>query len=166
METTADVMATLQIGNEVILSATRGLNTGSGKTVGQTCLKSATVAVNNYGSHNYPTAAFKGEISVAEFTKLDVATDYTTNVYTMKATIKVEVTNNSTNVYLSDGTNEAIVYAGNGKTQLAWLIAMKDQQVTVEVAPCNWNSKGYKAAVLAVINSDGTKTLSTLNFAN
>jgi len=39
------------------------------------------------------------------------------------------------------------------------------QEVTLEIAPCNWNSKKtYAGCVLAVRNTDGTKTLNTLNF--
>ncbi len=166
VETTADVMETLEIGHEVVLSATRAINTKGGTNYyGQTCLKSATVVVNNYGTHEYSTAAFKGNLTVAEFASLSVMEDHSTDVYTVTATIKVVATTYYTNVYLTDGTNDVILYAGNGKTQHAWLIGFDGQEITLEVAPCNWNDKtSYAGCVLAVVNEDGTKTLNTLNF--
>ena len=154
----ADVLSSLEIGNEVILSAIRTLSKS------QTCLSDATVVVNNYGKHDYSTNAFKGEISVADFVKFTAPTDYTTNVYVMTATVKVVTTAYSTNVYLTDGTNEILLYAGNGKTQYGWIVELAEQKITVEIAPCDWNSKGYKGCVLAVVNPDGSKIVNTLNF--
>ena len=73
VETTAAVLETLKIGYEVVLEADRAINTKGGTGYhGQTCLKNATVVVNNYGNHPYPTTAFKGEISVADFYNLDI----------------------------------------------------------------------------------------------
>ncbi len=165
VETTADVMATLEIGHEVVLSAVRANNTKGGTNYyGQTCLKNAEVVVNNYGSHAYSTASFKGEISVADFYNLDELVDYTTSVYTMKATVVVEKTQYSTNIYLSDGTNKVTLYCSSAN-QYGFLAAFADQEVTVEIAACNWNDKTYyRGCVLAVVNADGTKTLNTLNF--
>ena len=96
VETTADVLATLKIGYEVVLEADRGFNNKDGAQYGQTCLKNATVVVNNYGSHAYSTKAFKGDISVADFYNLDINTDYTTSVFTMKATVVVDAFGSTT----------------------------------------------------------------------
>ena len=48
----------------------------------------------------------------------------------------------------------------------SWLKVFAGQEVTVEIAPCNWNSKtdNYAGCVLAVRNADGSKTLNELNF--
>ena len=164
VETTADVLATLKIGYEVVLEADRGFNNKDGAQYGQTCLKNATVVVNNYGEHAYSTAAFKGDISVADFSNLDIATDYTTSVYTMKATVVLNETPYYTNIKLSDGTNDINLYCSSAN-QYSWLKQFAGQEITVEIAACNWNSKDYYAGcVLAVVNADGTKTLNTLNF--
>ena len=166
VETTADVLATLKIGYEVVLEADRGFNNKDGAQYGQTCLKNATVVVNNYGSHAYSTKAFKGDISVADFYNLDINTDYTTSVFTMKATVVLEETTYYTNIFLSDGTTQVRLYCSNA-SQYSWLKAFAGQEVTVEIAACNWNSKNYyTGCVLSVINADGTKTLNTLNFQN
>ena len=166
VQTTADVMATLKIGQEVVLEGVRHINTKGGSNYyGQTCLNNATVVVNNYGSHAYSTAAFKGEISVADFYNLDVMQDFSTSVYTMKATVIVEESQFYTNIYLSDGTTKVRLYCQNAGTQYAFLKAYAGQEITVEIAACNWNDKTYYVGcVLAVINADGTKVLNELNF--
>ncbi len=167
VETTADVLATLKIGYEVVLEADRAINTKGGSGYcGQTCLKNATVVVNNYGEHAYSTASFKGDISVADFYALDITQDFTTSVFTMKATVVVEETAFYTNIFLSDGTTKVRLYCSNAN-QYRWLKEFAGQEVTVEIAACNWNDKTYyTGCVLSVINEDGTKTLNTLNFDN
>ena len=165
VETTAAVMQTIEIGHEVVIEAKRGLNTKD-KDYGQTCLKEATVKTNYFGKHDYPTDAFKGEITVADFYALNVNTDYTTHVYTMTATVSLQETAYYTNLKLTDGTNSITLYSSSAN-QYGWLKAYAGQEITVEIAPCNWNSKNYYAGcVLAVINADGSKTYNTLNFDN
>ena len=168
VETTADVLATLKIGNEVVLEADRGFNNSSSSKYsqyGQTCLKNATVVVNNYGDHAYSTKAFKGDISVADFYNLDITKDYTTSVFTMKATVLVVDSGYSSNIYLTDGSTQVRLYCSSA-SQYNWLKAYDGQEVTVEIAACNWNSKNYYVGcVLAVVHADGTKTLNTLNFS-
>ena len=164
VQTTAAVMETIEIGHEVVIEATRGINTASGKTFGQTCLKDAEVVLNKYGNYAYPTDAFAGDITVQEFYNLSVDTDYTTCVYTMTAT--VEVTGNAyyTNIALKDGSTSIRLYCSSA-AQYGWLQAYAGQAVTMEIAACNWNSKDYyTGCVLSVILEDGTKVYNTLNF--
>ena len=158
-------MATVQIGHEVVLKGIRHTNTKGGTNYfGQTCIKDATVVTNNYGSHDYSTDSFKGDISVADFYNLDVTKDFTTNVYTMKATVVVEESQYYTNIFLSDGSTKVRLYCSSAK-QYGFLKEFAGQEVTVEIAPCNWNDKNYYVGcVLAVRNADGTKTLNELNF--
>ncbi len=164
VETTADVMQTLEVGYEVILKADRGFNNKDGSVYGQTCLKNAAVAVNNYGAHLYSSAAFAGEITVEAFYSLDIATDYTTSVYTMKATVLLEESAYYTNIHLSDGNTNIRLYCSSA-SQYSWLQAYAGQEITVEIAPCNWNSKSYyTGCVLAVVLEDGTRVVNTLNF--
>lgn len=158
-------MATVQIGHEVVLKGIRHTNTKGGTNYfGQTCIKDATVVTNNYGSHDYSTDSFKGDISVADFYNLDVTKDFTTNVYTMKATVVVEESQYYTNIFLSDGSTKVRLYCSSAK-QYGFLKEFAGQEVTVEIAPCNWNDKNYYVGcVLAVRNTDGAKTLNELNF--
>ena len=164
VETTAAVMETIEIGHEVVIEAKRGINTASGKTFGQTCLKEAEIKTNYYGSNAYPTDSFDGNITVQEFYNLKVSTDYTTNVYTMKATVVVEGNAYYTNLLLSDGSTTIRLYSSSAN-QYKWLQAYAGQEITMEIAPCNWNSKDYyTGCVLSVINADGSKVYNTLNF--
>ena len=165
--TDADTLALLSIGDEVVLEGVRHINTKGGTNYyGQTCINDAKLISNNYGGHEYSTAAFKGEISVADFYNLDVTMDYTTSVFMMKATVTVEETAYYTNIFLSDGTTKVRLYSSSA-SQYNWLKAFAGQEVTVEIAACNWNDKNYyTGCVLAVVHEDGTKTLNTLNFNN
>ena len=158
-------MATVQIGQEVVLKGVRHINTKGGSGYhGQSCIKDATVVTNNYGSHEYPTDSFKGDISVSDFYNLDVTKDFTTHVYTMKATVVLEESQFYTNIFLSDGSTKVRLYCSNAK-QYNWLKDFAGQEVTVEIAPCNWNDKNYYVGcVLAVRNADGSKLLNQLNF--
>lgn len=162
--TTADVLQTLQPGNMVVLEAERYFKCKDGSTYGQTCLRDATVVVNLYGSHSYSDAAFQGSISVEDFYNLDIEKDFTTHVYTMRATVLVEGTSYSKNIYLTDGTTKVRLYCSSAN-QYQWLQAYDGQEVTVEIAPCNWNSKNYyTGCALAVVAEDGSKVINTLNF--
>ncbi len=163
----AEILKTLKIGNEVVLEGLRDkFHNNQGDHAGQTALTGCTVVSNFYGTHNYSTASFAGSISVADFYNLDVTKDFSTSVYTMKATVVVEETANYTNIFLSDGTTKVRLYCSSAN-QYNWLKAYAGQEVTVEIAACNWNNKSYyTGCVLAVVNADGSKTLNTLNFDN
>lgn len=164
VQTSTAVMDTIEIGHEVYLEATRAINTSSGKTFGQICLKDAKVALNRYGNHAYPTDAFAGEITVEEFYNLPIGVDYTTSVFTMKATVLVEGNAYYTNISLTDGTTSIRLYCSSA-AQYTWLQAYAGQEITMEIAACNWNSKDYyTGCVLSVIDWDGTKVYNTLNF--
>ena len=157
-------MSTLKIGQEVVLSGVRHLNTKDA-SYGQTCIKDAKVVTNNYGDHDYNTSFFVTDKTIADFYTLDVNTDYTTTVFVLKATVVVEESQYYSNILLSDGTNKVRLYSSSAK-QYNWLKAYAGQEVTVEMAACNWNSKNYyTGCVLAVRNADGTKTLNELNFS-
>ena len=164
VQTTAAVMETIEIGQEVVIEATRAINTATGKDFGQICLKDAEILLNKYGTNAYPTDAFAGDITVEEFYNLPVGVDYTTSVFTMKATVLVEGNAYYTNISLTDGTTSIRLYCSSA-AQYAWLQAYAGQEVTMEIAACNWNSKNYyTGCVLSVILEDGTKVYNTLYF--
>lgn len=156
-------MATVEIGQEVVLSGVRYLNTKD-KDYGQTCIKDAKVVTNNYGSHNYNTSFFVTDKTLEDFYALNVNTDYTTTVFVLKATVEVNETAYYTNIALKSGNTKVNLYCSSAN-QYNWLKAYAGEEITLEIAPCNWNSKNYYAGcVLAVRNEDGTKTLNELNF--
>ncbi len=159
----SSVIATLEIGHEVILEGTffcHGVDTS--KQGKQTRIDNATVVANNYGSHEYATEHFVTDKTLADFSKLDESVDNTTTVYVFKATVQLTGNNYYTNIQLTDGTNTISLYCSSAN-QYEFLKAYDGQEITIEIAACDWNSKGLKGCVLAIRTADG-KVLNTLNF--
>ena len=70
-----------------------------------------------------------------------------------------------TNYKLTSGSTTFSLYCSSG-AQYAFLEQFAGQEITLELAPCNWNNKTYWAGcVLSVITEDG-KVINTLNFDN
>ncbi len=161
-----DEFADLEIGHEVILQGKRERYVDESKNptwAGQASIVAAEILVNYYGSHEYSTAKAV-EITAAEFYALDKAVDYSTTVYVMTATVQFINDKYSSQLKLVSGDTKVHVYCGNATSQYAFLSAFDGQEVTVEIAACNWNNKTYwTACVLAVRTADG-KVLNTLNF--
>lgn len=156
----------LQIGHEVILEGRRERHVKD-KTqqtyAGQACLMEGDVIINLYGETEYSTAKFV-EKTVAEFYALDKAVDYSTSVFVVEAEIVVKETPFYTQLLVQDGSQTITLYC-SGAGQYKFLQKYAGQKVTIEIAACNWNDKGYWAGcVLAVRLEDGTKEYNTLNF--
>ena len=167
IETNNVDMEKIAIGNEVVIKGVRHINRKSGVTTGpgQTCLNTATVLQNNGGSHEYDSSSFATK-TIDEMHKLDINTDYTTTAFKVECEIIKAGSGFSINYKLSDDstTNQFSLYSGN-QYHYQWLDQFIGQTVTLEVAACNWNSKGYyTGCVLSVTTSDGTKTINTYNF--
>ena len=82
----------------------------------------------------------------------------------MKATVNVVSTNYYTNINLTSADGTSVSLYCSGAAQYAWLQEFAGQEVTIEIAACNWNDKTYwRGCVLAVRTEDG-KVLNTLNF--
>jgi hypothetical protein len=164
---TSDELAKVQLGNEIILKGTRAKRLKDGSTVfGQTNLDACEILVNNYGSHEYSTATFIEGKTATDFYALSAYEDHGTEVYVITATVEVEETAYYTNIKLTFGVeDQKITLYCSSANQYNWLKAYAGQEVTMEIAPCNWNAKTfYAGCVLAVRNADGTKTYNELNF--
>ena len=166
VQTTSEIMQTLQIGNKVVVTGTRDVKTKGGTNYfGQSNLYDATVVANYYGNHEYSTASFVTGKTLQEIYDLDPVVDYSTTVFTTTATVLVEESAYYTNIYLANANGTKLRLYCSSANQYNWLKAFAGQEVTVEVAACNWNDKNYyTGCVLAVITEDG-KVLNTLNFA-
>ena len=162
----ASILATLEIGNEVILKGTRANNTKGGTTYfGQTNIKDCTVVVNNYGSHEYSTATFIEGKTLGDIYSLNPLEDHSTDVYVVKAIVEWVETDYYSSVKLVNAQGETLNLYCSGAGQYSWLSEFAGQEVTMEIAACNWNDKTYyRGCVLAVILEDGTKVYNTLNF--
>ncbi len=158
------VFAGLAIGQEVVIKGIRDMWHKEGATFGQTCISNATVEANYYGYQEYNTDFFITDKTLADFYALDELVDSTTDVYVLKATVEVVETAYYTNIKITSGSTSVNLYCSSAN-QYNWLKAYAGEEVTLELAPCNWNSKNYYAGcVLAVILEDGTKVCNTLNF--
>ncbi len=156
----SSVFGAIEIGHEVVLNAKRDLYKGT-----QTCLTDATVVANFYGNHAYPETGFITDKTLADIYNLNVNEDHTTEVYIVTATVNLVSTPYYSKISLKDGNTELSLYC-SGAGQYAFLQAYADQEITLEIAPCNWNAKTYYVGcVLAVRTADG-KVLNELNFTH
>ena len=165
--TTADIVDTLSIGNEIILEGKRETYTKGGTGYfGQSSIVDAVVLENNLGNHEYNDDYFITDKTLADLYELDHTEDHTTEVYVVTAKIEYIETNFYTSLKLThDGAEFNLYMSGAG--QYSWMKDYFDQTVTLEIAPCNWNDKTYyRGCVLAIVLEDGTKILNTLNFDN
>ena len=162
----ATIFEGLSIGNEVILTGVRKVNVKDTTTaaIGQTYIADVEILANDYAIHEYSTASFVTDKSLADVVGLDPLVDYSTTVFTLTATVIVEEQTYYSNIYLSANGKQLRLYSSSAN-QYNWLKTFAGQTVTVEVAACNWNDKTYyTGCVLSVVNADGTKTYNTLNF--
>ena len=82
----------------------------------------------------------------------------------MTATVNYVDTGYYTKLNLTSGSTTINLYM-SGAGQYSWMKDYYGQEVTLEIAPCNWNNKGYwVGCALAIRNADGTKIMNTLNF--
>ena len=164
--TTADVMSTIEIGQEVIITAKRDrFFKDETKHYGQTCLNNATVVWNDYGNHAYSTSGFVTDMTVNDFYNLDELVDYSTTVFTLRGTVRFIKSGYSTQVKVEspDGQVMITIYC-SGSGQYSWLQDYVDKEVTLEIAACNWNGKSfYAGCIIAVIDGE-TKVFNDLNF--
>ena len=161
----AEIFKTIAIGNEVVIKGKRDMWHKEGATFGQIVISNATVEANYYGNHDYLTVTPITDKTVTDFYNLDeLDMSETTKVYHLTATIVFKGDDYSSTVHVSDGTSEVRLYTSSAN-QYNWLKAYVGQTITVEIVPCNWNSKNYyTGCVTAIILEDGTKVLNTLNW--
>ncbi len=162
----AAVFDEIEIGHEIVLTGMRDCYKDKDKThAGQLCITNAEVVANYYGNTDYPETAFVTGKTLADVYALNVNEDHTTEVYVVKATVSIVETPYYSTISLTDGSTKLSLYC-SGAGQYAFLKPYAGQEVTLEIAPCNWNNKTYYVGcVLAVHTADG-KVLNTLNFNN
>ena len=160
------VFAGLEIGHEVILTGKRDLfHNGTGTHAGQIALTGAVIEANLYGNHEYNTTNFVTDKTLADFHDLDVEVQYSTTVFVLRATIVFVDGGRYTKYELTDGNVTVALYCSSG-AQYGFLEQFAGQEVTIELAACNWNNKDFWAGcILSVITEDG-KVYNTLHFDN
>ena len=162
--TDSDTLAALTIGDEIILTGLRDkFHNGEGNHAGQTAITNCTVVSNYYGGHDYCDDFFITDKTLADFYKLDASVDYSTTVFVLKATVEVVETNYYTKIQLKDSSTTVSLYCASAN-QYSWLKAYAGQEVTLELAPCNWNNKTFWAGCVLAVRTDSGKILNELNF--
>lgn len=165
----SDGMGNLSMGQTVIVRAKRDLWVKDDSTFGEQCLSNASIEENQYGFVNYSTSSFITGKTLKDISTLSTSDDYhTTEVYVLSAGIKKVEAKHYTNYYLVDGKTQILLYASKG-AHYDWLDSYKSDngvnKYSLEVAPCNWNSKShYAACLLSITDSNGNKVMNTLNF--
>lgn len=168
VQMTAEMLSTVEFGQMVVLQGTRDVKFddtkgGGDKYFGQSNLYNCTVVANYYGNHEYDASAFTTNTTAADFYALDAKIDYSTQVFVFKATVEVVETNLYTNINLVSGETTVGLYCSSA-SQYNWLKQFAGQEVTMEVAACNWNDKKYwRGCVMSVFTDEG-RICNTLNF--
>ena len=163
----ASVFADVEIGYEVVLKGIRENYQNAGTThAGQVCLKDCEVLANYYGDHDYHTFDFITDQNVKYLYGLDVNDLHSDEVYVITAKIVYDTSNPYSAQYKIESDDTRIsLYCSGAKQYRDLLEQFVDQEVTLEIAPCNWNNKSYYAfCALAVHTADGTVVLNELNF--
>ena len=157
----------LAIGHEVVITGMRErfIKDDTYTTYGQDAIVNGQIVANYYGEHEYSTEKFITDKTLADIRALSVTESHSTEVYVVKVKVEFIETPHYTSLKITHNGVELPLYC-SGANQYKWLKDYAGQEITVEIAPCNWNDKkdNYRGCILAVVNEDGTKVLNTLNF--
>ena len=156
----------LSIGNEIILTGKREIQKKDDSATnyyGQTCIEDATIIVNNKGEHAYSTEKFITDKTIEEIVNYPITEDHTTEVYVL--TGKLTFPSGYGQPAINDENGNKIGFYCSGVGQYGFLQAYAGQEVTLEIAICNWNGKTYwTGCAIAIRLADGTVIHNTLNF--
>lgn len=164
VKTDSETMATLNMGDEVIIKGTRTVFKSGTNWFGQSCLLDSTVLANNYGNHEYSRQSFDSSKTIEELYDLDVTLDYSCQVFVVTGQISCVSSAYSTNYYVGTGDKKVSLYSASG-AQYAWLSEYVGQNLTIEIAMCNWNGKTYyRGCILSITTESGETVYNQLNF--
>ena len=156
----------LSIGNEVILTGKREIQKKDDTATtyyGQTCIEDATILVNNKGEHAYSTEKFITDKTIADIIAYPITDDHTTEVYVITGTLTFPTGYGQPAI--NDDNGNKIGFYCSGVGQYSFLKDYAGQEVTLEIAICNWNGKTWwTGCAIAIRLADGTVIHNTLNF--
>ena len=162
-----DAFEGLAIGHEIVVSGMRErfIKDDTYTTYGQDAIVNGQIVANYYGNHEYSTAKFITDKTLADIKALAVTESHSTEVYVVKAVVEVIEEAYYTSIKITYNGAELPLYCSSA-SQYNWLKQFAGQEITIEIAPCNWNDKqdNYRGCVLAVVLEDGSKIYNTLNF--
>ncbi len=154
----------IEIGHEIVITGRRDCYKDSGKThAGQICITNAEVVANYYGENAYPETNFITDKTLADIYALNVNENHSTEVYVVNATVNFVETNFYTTINLTHGDTKLSLYCSSAN-QYSFLKEFAGKEVTLEIAPCNWNNKTYYVGCVLAVHTDSGKVLNELNF--
>ena len=162
----SDVLAEIELGQMIVIEGTRihRKKEPTGNYAGQTVINDAKLIGNFYGNHEYSKASFDTSKALKDLCNLDILVDYTTQVYVVKALVIVEESAFYTRIVIkSPDSEDSILLYSASANQYSWLKQYNGKEVEMELAICDWNSKGYKGCVVAA-TYEGVTTVNNLNF--
>ena len=156
--------AGLEIGQEIIVTGTMAITKDGG---GQLCIDSASIVANFYGKHDYSTESFIKDMTIEQIKSIKDSPDATTSVYVVTALVQKTSTQQGSYTNVTFNVGGIMLYTGQA-TQYAWIEEFFPEgetsaTLTIEFALCDWNAKGLKGCILAVITEDG-KVYNEFNF--
>ena len=112
----------------------------------------------------YSKDSFDTSKALKDLCNLDIKEDYTAQAYVVKAVVAVEETAFYTRIVVKspDSSDSILLYSASAN-QYNWLKQYDGKEVEMEIAICDWNSRGYKACVIAA-TYEGVTTVNNLNF--
>ena len=164
----SDALADVALGNKVVVQGKRIHHKDSDKThAGQSVIFDSQILANYYGTHEYNTSLFDTTKTLSDLYNLDVNTDYSTTVYVVNAVVEFVEAERYTKCSLksADGKTTFNLYCSSAK-QYSWLKSYAGEEVTLELAVCNWNNKTYYTGCVISVTHNGEKVLNNLNFEN
>ena len=164
----ADEISLLSVGDEVIVKGTKDHKVKDGYTgAGQINIYNSTILANYYGNHEYSTDLFIKDKTMQELYDFSHLEDHSTEVYVVKAIVEVVETGYFTSIKIksTDGNTTLSLYCSSAN-QYSFLKPYNGQEVELELAMCNWNSKTYYACCVISVSYNGQKTMNTLNFTS
>ncbi len=138
-----------------------------GSITGSTGTSDTKLLANYHGENNPSVAPVITDVTVDDLYNLDPSIDFTTNVYKLNAKAVFEQSQYYTSLKImgESGNTKLSVYC-SGAGQYSWLKAYDGQVVEMELAVCNWNTKGYYTVCVISVTVDGVTVYNTLNFDN
>ncbi len=165
---TNDIMNQISHGNEIVIKGIlKTANHGSDKLFKEDAIYSfdASELICNLGGNNTPSTNTYVSCTLAEALEQANDKNCTNKIYQIKCDNYKEGNAHYTNLYLKDGDNSLLIYAGNGVTQHAWLADYLElENVTYEISFIDWNGKGFKGSIVSIVLADGTRIYNPNSF--
>lgn len=153
-----DDLKDIAIGNTVFIKGTRAyIKDNTDKEINRhVMIDEAALLANLYGEAQIPENAITEGASLSDIK----ATENTTAIFRVSATVKYQEINQFVKNYYADGET---LYSSDALSQYSFLSPFDGQKVTLLVSVTNWNGKQYKITAVGV-EADGKTIYNEYSF--